>query len=707
MAHNISYDSTSQPNNDIPVNNQVSSVGFTFGSKSSNTQPKTNTGTPMFSFGSTQPTKDEADAQRRRQQRQQQMDDLEEFSKSKSLALGPLKEKIEVVFISLTSSPSESHFDIKLTESINYHFRTFESSEIMFNICANENITVEIVEYLLKIFENDDLFNSECLLHEACKNKHCPTEVIELLIDKYTSTLGHMREMSPLARFGSIFVQGLPLTYYLSRESSYIDIKAVKKLVTAYPEALTTRLFAVDNITFVMPLVALVFHDELHHLVEVFRLLVETNPSAVQLQSRSGFTLLHYIVCAREINITTKSIIQLLLEAWPEGPLVLDAYGALPLHFLCSKKYDIEEEEVLLDIARLLIDAYPDSLRQNNSVGKSPLHLATSLSSPALCQLIVSYDLDLVKLPTRYGHLPIHIACAHNAGIDTVRYLLELFPDSIRIRDCGGCHPIHIHIDYYNGKDQCQILRFLLERHPDSASEPITASVIEGWGDPNYEGRLPLHLACIRGLCLKDLMMVFNAYPEAINIKDGTGKIPSDYLQVSRRKSFMFAQLENAAISKDERVRVADASGRLPLHTALYDSECLGGIKLLVNGYHEALQQADGEGLYPLHIACMKGLLDIVKYLLEEEASVVSKRTLAGKLPVHLLCEASDGSLEYTDTIWNLLMAYPEAVMTCGGLDFVEGPNVFKFDEATKKKYEEEIAAAADMPWPPDDDEDL
>ena len=139
-----------------------------------------------------------------------------------------------------------------------------------------------------------------------------------------------------------------------------------------------------------------------------------------------------------------KEIVQVLLEAWPDGASQLDEGGDLPLHYLCTKLYDIEEEDVLLDIARLLIVAYPDSLRQSNQVGKGPLHLAASLSSPALCKLIVSYDdLDLVKLSTRYGHLPIHIACAHNTGIDTVKYLFELFPDSIRVRDGQGCLPIH------------------------------------------------------------------------------------------------------------------------------------------------------------------------------------------------------------------------------------------------------------------------
>jgi len=49
-------------------------------------------------------------------------------------------------------------------------------------------------------------------------------------------------------------------------------------------------------------------------------------------------------------------------------------------------------------------------------------------------------------------------------------------------------------------------------------------------------------------------------------------------------------------------------------------------------------------------------------------------------------------------------------LLRCDELDFVEGPVLrppeFIFDEATKRKYEEELAAAANMPWPPDDDDE-
>lgn len=575
---------------------------------------------------------------------------VERLCSSDQLALTPLKEKIKI--ISTLSSP----FTYPML-----------SSRMLLNACSNKNITIEIVECILDVCRvNRSFFSSESntrltAIHMACTNNDCPTSVIELLIKKDPSAPEHWAVLGDfgIMRSGTVVdVQGLPLHFYLSRKASCIDVEAVKKLVNAFPEALTTLLPASNNEF--TTLSVLLYHREIDDLVNVFRILVELNPSAVQLRDSAGFTPLHTALCSNKIN-SIFEIIQLLLEVWPDG---VDGNGFLPIHTLCINYNEKKDGGVLLDIARTLLNTHPDSLRQNNHGGYTPLHLAAARGALALCQLLISYDSELVNLLSGSGLMPFHTACANAAGNDTVRYLFELYPECIHIRDYGDYLPIHLVIRFYYGRERSQILRFLLECHPDSASESITAGV-DGLGDPIMN--LPLHLACIRGLRLKDLMMVFNAYPEAINMKDGQGKIPSDYLPAGNddeRSSFMSRQLEYATMAEDiEVMTTADANERLPLHTALYDSECLGGIKLLLKGYPEALQLVDSEGLYPLHISCMKGLLDIVRYLLEEEASVVSKRTYDGKLPVHLLCESSDGSLECTDAIWNLLVTYPEAVM--------------------------------------------
>jgi len=65
-----------------------------------------------------------------------------------------------------------------------------------------------------------------------------------------------------------------------------------------------------------------------------------------------------------------------------------------------------------------------------------------------------------------------------------------------------------------------------------------------------------------------------------------------------------------------------------------------------------------------LHYACRGGNCEVVNYLLEKQSSHVSKLNADKKLPIHLFCESgsSTDSLEHTDTIYQLLLAYPETV---------------------------------------------
>ena len=60
----------------------------------------------------------------------------------------------------------------------------------------------------------------------------------------------------------------------------------------------------------------------------------------------------------------------------------------------------------------------------------------------------------------------------------------------------------------------------------------------------------------------------------------------------------------------------------------------------------------------------------MVNYLLKRSVPTVSKRNDDDKLPVHLLCEAGEEkvareSLAYVESIWHLLLAYPETVSDC------------------------------------------
>ena len=146
-----------------------------------------------------------------------------------------------------------------------------------------------------------------------------------------------------------------------------------------------------------------------------------------------------------------------------------------------------------------------------------------------------------------------------------------------------------------------------------------------------------------------------------------------------------------------------DENGQLPLHTALQNNVRLGSIKLLVKGNPSAVRVVDSSGVWPLHLACQHhdsasviqyliGLAattlravdfgnntalhyaccgakcDTIALLLEKyDAISVSKRNAHKQLPIDLLWESNEvidrESIEYTDSVFRLLKAYPETVM--------------------------------------------
>ncbi|KAK1734168.1 hypothetical protein QTG54_015171 [Skeletonema marinoi] len=145
-----------------------------------------------------------------------------------------------------------------------------------------------------------------------------------------------------------------------------------------------------------------------------------------------------------------------------------------------------------------------------------------------------------------------------------------------------------------------------------------------------------------------------------------------------------------------------DSNGQLPLHTALQNNVRLGSIKLLVKGNPSAIRTVDTNFALPLHVACQHhDSITIIQYLLgldmrtlravdyddntalhyacrgarheiiallleKYEAVSVSKRNAQKKVPIDLLWESNEEdreSVEYTESVFRLLKAYPETLM--------------------------------------------
>jgi len=572
--------------------------------------------------------------------------------------------------------------------------------------CSNKRITLDIMNYLLEIFpeatssyvESPSIHPGQPTkaypIHLACYNEHCPGSVIELLV-KESPELCKVKGKVHDKNRRIIAPAQLPVYYYLSRNVN-VDINTVKVFVSAEEQG-----------PGYYPIHALLSNSNINKMQNILQYLVNAEPSS--LHETNNFYGRKPLNIACENEAVNLSIVELLFNSIPEeNRNLIDGHDKHPIHQLCAnKKLD---DDVSLEILQFMLDIDP-SLPQMLDTIKIPIHYAVMAKSTEFCKVLIDSYPESVKVEALFnGLLPIHEACRYGDRVDTVdtiQYLLEIYPESIEATDDEGLTPMHKAA--WNGK--AKTIELLLKHDPDAASK-MTDNV----DDNSYE-QLPLHIAIraaehrnATGIIsndskFKSIQVLYDAYPEAINIQDEDWEFPIDIARGTRNQevvNFLQAQLIYAQQAQDTTaLSTPDEEGYLPIHRALLQGDAsLGSIKLLVRGNKSALQVADQKGLLPLHIACRKatasianflvdsydnGLdvcdinqdyplhhacraanLDVIKFLIGRNTSKVSDTNNNSKLPFHLLIESDNEQvhdLEFTEACFLLLRAHPETVM--------------------------------------------
>ena len=600
------------------------------------------------------------------------MEELNNLCGSDSLSLTALREKVSQL-------PSAGDIEEAYGEYPYLH-----------SICMNKNVTLDMVKYVLDKLPDliswdthafDDKFAfGAYALHCACHNEHCPSSVIVLILKEHTSppVAKISKIKSKLHKWG---VMGLPLHHYLSRTCN-IDIDIVKILVEANPQSM---LGADGSVT---PLHIILYNQSANNLQDILGCLLKLSPLSIRVLDGDGNTPLQLASYHEHITL---EVVQMLYNAWPEALRMGDIDGYLPIHQLCRNRK--LEESVALSVLRFMLDIDPTLVRERNVSGLLPIHFAVCKMSTGFCKVLIDLYPESIRVGrTNDGRLPIHMTCRNgNGGADIIHYLLELYPESINVRDGEGDLPVHGAARL----GRTDIIELLLKLDPDLVSKTT-----------NNARHLPLHLACYYGR-IEVAQVLYDALPEAILVRNGHEKIPIQVVSNHLRNSstivnFLQAQQAYAQKAKDmTTMTTPDANGWLPLHHAMKDNAPLGSIKLLVKGNPLAIRTADSRMVFPLHIACefssvkvirhlveldsrflvsqldmnndsilhfacRGGNCEVIKYLVDSHGSLVSDTNADNELPFHLLLECEDEqvreSLEFTEVCFRLLQAYPETV---------------------------------------------
>jgi len=559
----------------------------------------------------------------------------------------------------------------------------------------NKKVTLEIIQCLLDINPNSAVVRFNCInnnafpLHLACCNESCPDSIIELLIEENPEALGrfcHTKWIWPDDYDTTTHSTGfLPLHYYLARQKN-VNIDTVKMLVEAYPEALVDM----------APIHVALSNPYINSLCDVIMYLFGADPSRIQ-----GTAILHFVCRLKRVDL---DVVKLILNTSPD--LVWQrSRRMLPIHILCNN-YELEED-VSIGILHCLLNVDPTLAGERDRYSELPIHLAIGFKTFGFCKILISAYPESLRIESDNGCLPIHEACK-GVDFDLVRYLLDIDPESMHIPDSEGYFPIHRVVDgtWNDEKVILQTTELLLRYDPSA----VLKESVDG------KSWLPLHFATFMER-LGVVKVLFDTYPEAIMACDYNGKTPLDY---GGSVVFQFFKDQLKYVQQEENVRLPsslmqrggwiDLAKRMkglvrpstlwlpPLHQALYNNATLGVVKLILHGNPDTLLVDDHKGVMPLYIACEFSSVEVVKflikqldddtllnnigpgknsalhfacrggncntinYLLDKQIAVVSAHNSDQKLPIHLLCESGGDSesVAYVETIWRMILANPE-----------------------------------------------
>lgn len=377
-------------------------------------------------------------------------------------------------------------------------------------------------------------------------------------------------------------------------------------------------------------------------------------------------TALHFAAMSSLSGREGRNVIKLVLKLNPNAARHVDGLGNLPLHLICQNSHKMQW---ISDGSKDILEAYPEASVIGDSNGKTPLHC---IASSFWC--VRSRPSRHATLPTsaRTGGIPPNFPPLPNES--AIQNLVEANAIAASILDDCGRLPLHyiaIHAEEWTTD-----ITSILTAHP---------AAVQTRAGPSTHNQLPLHMAAsspfARPSLIKNLVI---ANPRASSIMDERGQLPL-HLAVDSGRIIWDEGIQAIYEAYTPAISTPEESPRrwTVLHVAAASPSTGRELIEYIIAQHENLASIpDGDGKYPLHLACATNKSWVeggIKAIFDADPSVGLSEDSNHLLPFHIAAlsinsrdempnsvaargDTLNDDLKSLEVLFNLLTAQPSIV---------------------------------------------
>lgn len=212
-----------------------------------------------------------------------------------------------------------------------------------------------------------------------------------------------------------------------------------------------------------------------------------------------------------------------------------------------------------------------------------PLHQACIFhpTQDAIRAIVQAYPFALRAKESGYGRVPLHIACHSNASYECICELIQSYPAASLERDSIGRVPLHYALSNGAAEEVVEeLLNAAVESHGDSGRRQVCSAT-------DFNGWLPIHVACFMGASARVLSMIVKAYPEGVDAETKKKSTPMTLLNgislSPQKKSTLEAVLLRSQSKPKTQFSSNSARTDIDRVARMSDETCSRGVTLEID----------------------------------------------------------------------------------------------------------------------------